>query len=59
VQLDCVVTDVWLKRPERGGSNEVVLKELLMPEVRGVKNVRPFEIKMVSNVSFNLIKIVK
>jgi len=33
----------------------VVIRELTFPPVTGVKNVRPYELKMVSDEPFNVI----
>lgn len=57
LSLKCPLTDIFLLRPDRGGSDQVVIKELKFPAVTGVKNVRPYELHLLSDESFNLITI--
>jgi hypothetical protein len=52
--ISCALTDIFLVRPDRGGSDNVVIKSLELPEVRGVKNVIGYELKLVSDEPFNL-----
>lgn len=49
--LRCALTDIFL------GNDKVVIMSLNFPEVRGVKNVRPFEMKLMSDAIFNLIEL--
>jgi len=58
VSLSCVMTDIFLMQPGRGGSDNVVIREIRLPEVKGIKNVRPYELIMFSDLPFNLIEIV-
>ncbi len=58
VYLSSPLTDIFLVRPDRGGSDQVILKEVRVPEVVGVKSVRPYELVFVSDEPFNLIKII-
>lgn len=51
------ITDIFLLRPDRSGSDQVIIKELRFPEVKGIKNVRPYELVMASDEPFNLIDI--
>lgn len=54
VSIKCPVTDIFLLRPDRKGSDKVVIKELKFPPVTGIKNIRPYELHMVSDEPFNL-----
>jgi len=54
VSLKCALTDIFLLRPDRSGSDNVVIRELSFPSVTGVKNVRPFELVCVSDEPFSL-----
>ncbi len=54
VQIKCALTDIFLIRPDRSGSDNVVITEISFPPISGVKNVRPYEIKMLSDETFNL-----
>lgn len=54
VSVKCPVTDIFLLRPDRKGSDKVVIKELKFPPVSGIKNIRPYELHMVSDEPFNL-----
>ena len=54
VSISCALTDLFLLRPDRSGSDQVVFRALAFPEVRGIKNVRPFELQCVSDEPFNL-----
>lgn len=49
-----VITDIFLLRPDRTGSDEVVLKELKLTPIKGVKNIVAYELNMVSDEPFNL-----
>ncbi len=49
------ITDIFLMGPATSGSDKVVIKELSFPEVKGAKNVRPYQLTMVSDAPFNLI----
>lgn len=51
------LTDIFLLRPDRSGSDQVVITELKFPAITGVKNIRPYELHMVSDEPFNLITI--
>lgn len=54
ISIKCPVTDIFLLRPDRKGSDKVVIKELKFLPVAGVKNIRPYELHMVSDEPFNL-----
>jgi Domain of unknown function (DUF6046) len=51
------LTDIFLLRPDRSGSDQVVITGLHLPEVKGIKNVRPYQLTMLSDEPFNLIAI--
>jgi Domain of unknown function (DUF6046) len=55
--IQCPLTDIFLLRPDRNGSDQVVIKELKFPAVTGIKNVAPYELHLVSDEPFNLISI--
>jgi hypothetical protein len=57
LSIQCPLTDIFLLRPDRSGSDQVVIKSLTFPSVPGVKNVRPYELHLVSDEPFNLISI--
>jgi hypothetical protein len=49
------LTDIFLLRSD--SSDQVVITELMLPGLKGVKNVEPYEIRLVSDSIFNLIDI--
>ena len=57
LSIQCPLTDIFLLRPDRSGSDQVVIKELTFPAIAGVKNVRPYQVRMVSDEPFNLVSI--
>ncbi len=57
LSIQSPITDIFLLRPDRSGSDQVVIRELKFPALKGVKNVRPYELHMVSDEPFNLISI--
>ena len=57
LSIQCPLTDIFLLRPDRSGSDQVVITELKFPSAAGIKNVRPYEIHMLSDEPFNLISI--
>lgn len=57
LSIECPLTDIFLLRPNRGGSDKVVISELKLPIISGVKNIRAYELKLLSDESFNLITI--
>lgn len=54
VEIECALTDSFLMRWERKGNNSVVIEEISFPEIKGIMNVRPYELKLVSDAPFNL-----
>jgi len=57
ISIKCPLTDIFLLRPDRSGSDKVVIRELKLPMVVGMKNVRPYEIHLSSDEPFSLIAI--
>jgi hypothetical protein len=57
LSIKCPLTDIFLIRPDRSGSDQVVIRELKFLAITGVKNIRPYELVMVSDEPFNLIDI--
>jgi hypothetical protein len=49
------LTDIFLLRSD--SSDQVVITEMHLPGLKGVKNVEPYELKLVSDSIFNLIDI--
>jgi hypothetical protein len=54
IQLECALTDPMLLRAARKGSDNVVITNLQLPEIVGVKNVRPYLLQLKSDEPFNL-----
>lgn len=57
VSIQCPLTDVFLLQAGRKGSDYVVIKDLKILPISGVKNIRPYELHLVSDEVFNLITI--
>ena len=57
VSIQCPLTDIFLLRPDRSGSDQVVIRELRFPSITGIKNIRPYELHMVCDEPFNLFSI--
>jgi len=57
MSIKCPVTDIFLVRPGRSGSDMVVIKELRFPPVTAIINVRPYELHLVSDEPFSLVAI--
>lgn len=55
VNISCAATDIFLKRTDT--KDMVVITSLTIPEKRGNKNVREYEMTMVSDAPFNLYEI--
>ncbi len=49
-----VMTDIFLITTDRKGFNEVIIKDFDFPEMPGVKNVRAYELGLISNQPFSL-----
>lgn len=54
LSMECPLTDMFLLRPNRKGSDHVVITELKLPALAGVKNVRPYELYLSSDEAFSL-----
>ena len=57
ISIQCPLTDIFLLRPDRSGSDQVVITELKLPATGSSESVRPYELKLVSDEVFNLISI--
>lgn len=57
LSIQCPLTDIFLLRPDRSGSDQAVITELRFPAITGVKHVRPYELHLVSDEPFNLASI--
>lgn len=57
VSITNPITDIFLLRTDRKGSDQVVIKEIRLPPITGIKNIRPYELVLVSDEPFNLIDI--
>lgn len=55
--IECALTDIFLLRPDRSGSDKVVITELKLPVLQGVKHICPYELKLISDEPFNLISV--
>lgn len=58
LSIDCPLTDIFLLRPDRSGSDKVVITDFDLPEMVGVKHVRHYVLEMVSDEPFDLTSIV-
>jgi len=56
LSISSALIDIFLAQPETNGSNHVIIESYEFPEVRGVMNVRPFTMRLVSDAPFELIK---
>lgn len=54
VELRCPISDIFLVTPERKGFDKVVIEAIDFPEVNGTMNVRPYEIRLISDEEFDL-----
>ena len=54
LQMQCAVTDIMLVQPDNGGSDMVVITDVNFPEIKGVKNVRGYELQVMSDSPFSL-----
>ena len=57
LSIQCPLTDIFLLRPDRSGSDQVVIRDLSFPAINGVKNVRAYQLRMVSDEPFSLVTI--
>ena len=54
IAIQCPLTDIFLLRPDRNGSDQIIISDLQFPAISGVKNVRPYQLTMLSDEPFNL-----
>lgn len=57
VQIKCALTDIFLVTKRRQGSDTVVIRSINLEGLKGVKNVKPYEVEFISDEIFNLIDI--
>lgn len=57
LKISNAITDIFLQTVDRQGYDKVVIESLRFPEVRGVMNVRPYEMQLVSDEDFSLIEV--
>ncbi len=57
VLIVSVITDIFLIGNNTSGEATAVIKDISFPEVKGVKNVRPYQITLVSDTPFDLIEL--
>lgn len=57
ISIHNVVTNIFLYRPQPKFSDKVVITEISIPEARGNKHVREYELKLVNDAPFNLMEI--
>ena len=57
ITIKCPLTDIWLMRPDRSGSDQVVILDFDITTKKGVKNVVEYRLELVSDEPFNLIDI--
>lgn len=55
ISIQNAMTDIFLLGPDTVGSDKVIIKDLSFPEVKAVKNVRGYQMTMVSDAPFNMI----
>lgn len=55
VKISNVLTDIFLVRPDRSGSDSVVITDLTIMETKGFKGVVPYSMELVSDAEFELI----
>jgi hypothetical protein len=57
-ELRSALTDIFLMSPERGGAKPMaVVKDLKLPDMRGVMNVKSYELTLVSDLPFSLVEV--
>lgn len=54
ISMQCALTDIFLLRPHRSGSEKVVIKDLKWPFIKGYPSVRPYELTLLSDHPFQL-----
>ena len=56
VSIKCPLTDIWLLRPDRSGTDLVTVRNFELPYVIGVKSVWAYTIELRSEEPFSLIE---
>jgi hypothetical protein len=57
-ELRSALTDIFLMSPERGGAKATaVVKELKLPDMRGVMNVKSYELTLASDLPFSIVEV--
>lgn len=54
ISMQCALTDIFLLRPHRNGSEKVVIKDLKWPFIKGYPSIRPYELTLLSDHPFRL-----
>lgn len=57
IQISNVLTDVFLLRSDRKGTDLVTIRKMELPFTTGIKNVKAYTIEFMSEEPFNLIEI--
>lgn len=57
ISIECALTDIFLLRRDRTGSDNVVITRIDFPEMRGVKHAVAYQIDCVSDAPFELVSI--
>ena len=57
LKLQHPISDIFLMDHTTKGSDLIVITDLAFPEVKGVKNVRPYELTLVSDAPFSLVSV--
>jgi hypothetical protein len=55
ISIQSPLTDIFLLRPDRSGSDQGVIKELKLIPTKGIKNITTYELKLLSDEPFNLV----
>lgn len=58
ISMQCALTDIFLLRPHRSGSERVVIKDLKWPFIKGYPSVRPYELTLLSDHPFQLKRVI-
>jgi len=57
INIKSPLTDIFLLRPDRSGSDQVVITDLEIVEKKGVKNVVEYRMELLSDAPFSLFDI--
>ena len=55
ISIQCPLTDIFLLRTDRSGSDQVVITDLKLTEKKGIKNVVEYEVNLLSDQPFSLV----